>query len=399
MVPITYSLKTNLNKSDNYYKDIKSYTNEILKEFERFNTSLIPDLILYNHQNDSKVRKYEEYIFELLMIGMFWKVYSKKAVSLDQKPQILLKNLADLRNINESAKEKIDIIRGILMTHFLLPNNEPIEGYPELTLNNFNKLLKYLQATGDFTQEVNRLNYWKEFFTTKTVPEISEYLKNAFEFASFFETRSQKVLGKYTSNIAKYLEEKHEEHLWKEDVIFCNRTEIEYHLNMVGAEIMNRIFEKDFNERSRKALLLPGCMRFHPETCQAIDTNLGLKCIKCSKMCNVCELKFIGDEYGFEVYIVSHESSAFSKSTQKDREELGIIGVACVSNLIAGGWKSESLDIPAQCVLLNSASCKNHWHKVGLPTDININQLMKLFGINKNLKGNKPQISSCIKSY
>ena len=89
----------------------------------------------------------------------------------------------------------------------------------------------------------------------------------------------------------------------------------------------------------------------------------------------------MGDKYGFEVYIISHESSAFSKSSKEDRDELGIIGVACISNLIAGGWKSDSLGIPAQCVLLDSASCKNHWDEEGIPTEINIDHLMKLFKI------------------
>jgi hypothetical protein len=379
METITYSLKANQSKSDNYYQDIKYFTDEILKEFERFNTSIIPELIMYSHENDSKIRKYEEYIFEFLMIGTFWKEYSTRAVNLDEKPQILLENLANIRNKNESAKESIDIVRGILITHFLLPIKEPIEDCPELNLKNYDKLLKYLQATGDFSQEIIRLKFWMEFFTRKSDREVLKYLKTALEFASLFETKSQIVLGKYTVNIEKFLKEKHEEHLWKEDVIFCSRTEVEYHLNMVGAEIMNRAFKNEFNERPRKALLLPGCMRHHQETCNAKDTNLGLKCIKCSKMCNVYELVIMGEEYGFEVYIVSHESSAFSKSTKKDRDELGIIGVACVSNLIAGGWKSESLNIPAQCVLLDQASCKNHWDQEGYPTNINIKQLMKIF--------------------
>ncbi|HEX3013208.1 MAG TPA: DUF116 domain-containing protein, partial [Methanobacterium sp.] len=95
-------------------------------------------------------------------------------------------------------------------------------------------------------------------------------------------------------------------------------------------------------------------MKFHVGTkCRAKDTNLGLRCTECSKSCNVHKLTKMGDKYGFEVYIVSHESSAFSKSTKEDRNELGIVGVACVSNLIAGGWKAGSLGIPAQCVLLD----------------------------------------------
>lgn len=317
MEPLTYSLQTNQGKSDNYYKDIKDFTKEILNEFPRFKTSIIQDIICYTQENDSKIRSKEEYIFEFLMIGTLWKVYGTSAFNLDEKPQILLKKLADLRNENENAKDFIDDIRGILMTQFLLPNRKQMEEDIELNLNNFDKLLKYLHATGDFTQEIIRLNFWSEFFTSKSDLEVSEYLKTAHEFTNYFEIRSHIVLGKYTSNIERFLDEKHDKHLWKEDVIFCCRKEIEYHLNMVGAEIMNGAFKNEFNERPRKALLVPGCMRSHQNTCKAEYTHLGLRCINCSKMCNVNELTVMGDEYGFEVYIVSHESSAFSKSTQK----------------------------------------------------------------------------------
>jgi hypothetical protein len=351
MESITYSLKANQINSDRYYKDIRLFTDEIIKEFERFNTPIIDDYIFYNAKNFLKKQQKNEYIFELLMIGVLWKVYSIKAYNLDEKHQRLLESLVSIRNENEYSKEKIDIIRGMLMTAYLLPENE--DGYcKDLTFNNFNKLLLYLRATDDFTQEVRKLNFWKEFLETRSKEEVSRILEVAITFADLFKIRSQSVLGKYTVNIEKYLNEKYYEHLGKEDIIFCGRKEVEYHLNMVGAEIMNRSFKKAFQKRPRKALILPGCMRSSQKNCRAKDTNLGLKCIKCTKSCNINQLTDMGKEYEFEVYIVPHESSAFSKSTRRDREELGIIGVSCISNLIAGGWKSESLNIPAQCVLL-----------------------------------------------
>jgi uncharacterized protein len=166
--------------------------------------------------------------------------------------------------------------------------------------------------------------------------------------------------------VKKFLHEKHSKHLFKEDVIFCGRKRVEYHPNMIGAEIMNRSFRKDFEIRPRKALLLPGCIRAkNTENCRVQETNLGLECTGCLKSCRVNELSKTGKKQGFEVYMVSHESSAFSSSTKEDRDELGIVGVACVSNLIAGGWKADSLGIPAQCIILDYCGCKNHWDQEG----------------------------------
>lgn len=371
-----YSL--NVDKSNDYYKDVEYLTDVVLGEFEKINTTLLPALMLHYSEIDSKPRNFEEYVFEFLMIGVYWGVYGSRAVNLDEKHQQILKNLVCLRNENGFHKEIIDTIRGSLMTQYLWPQKATPYNL-EFNLENFDKLLKYLEATGDFEHEILRLNFWKQFFSNMKPSESSKHLKQACEFADYFEVRSKEVLGKYSKNVAKFLEEKLIEHLWKEDLIFCSKMEVEYHLSMVGAEIMNRTLKKDFNGRPRKALILPGCMRTNTH-CRATDTNLGLKCVKCSKTCKVSELTVMGEEQGFEVYMVTHESSAFSKSTPKDRNELGIVGVACVSNLISGGWKSQGLGIPAQCVLLNKATCKNHWNGEDVPTSINIHQLMNILG-------------------
>lgn len=383
METITYSLKKDQKDSSEYYRDIKTFTDEVLQKFEDFDTSIVHKFMLYIEGDKNITRSRIECLFEFLMLGTFWKVYSQKASSLDKKPQKILESLVNERNQNERAKETIDQIRGMLMKPFLLSEEGNI---PDLTVENFKKLLAYLKAAGDFEQELKHLEIWKDYLETKSPEKVFEHLKTALHFVDWFESRGKVALGMYTSNVDKFLDEKHTEHHWKEDVIFCGRREVEYHLNMFGAEIMNRAFKEDFDKRTRKALLLPGCMRISQSICKADETNLGLKCVGCSKNCNVDRLTRRGRELNFEVYIILHESRAFSKSSKKDREELGIIGVACIPNLIAGGWKSESFGIPAQCVLLDYSSCQNHWDNGGFPTVINVNHLLKLLDIVKSDK-------------
>jgi hypothetical protein len=138
--------------------------------------------------------------------------------------------------------------------------------------------------------------------------------------------------------------------------------------------------------REKKALILPGCMRSRSESdCHASSTSLGLKCERCDTRCKVRYLNEIGDQKHFEVYIVPHESSAFTESTEKERKQLGILGVACVSNLISGGWKADSMGIPAQCVLLDNCGCK-HWTKENIKTDINQKKLIELIDLGNSIK-------------
>ena len=69
----------------------------------------------------------------------------------------------------------------------------------------------------------------------------------------------------------------------KEDVIFSARPRVEYHLNMVGAEIMNRAFRDDFMKTKRKAVILQACMRYFPKPqCKARSNGLSCECAECT---------------------------------------------------------------------------------------------------------------------
>jgi hypothetical protein len=93
----------------------------------------------------------------------------------------------------------------------------------------------------------------------------------------------------------------------------------------------------------------------------------------------------MGKKFGFEVFLVPHESSVFSGDAGKQLigEGAGIVGVACVSNLVSGGWKAKALGLPPQCVLLDHCGCRKHWHDQGIATDINMKQLRRVLQIEK----------------
>lgn len=298
METITYSLKMNQKNSNQYYENVRVFTDEVLREFENYENSVISNFISYLQENSiDKIRSYNEYIFEFLMLGIFWRAYSLRAYRLDENPQKLLENFAYERQRNQPAKETVDLIRGMLMTLFLVLKDQDNGYLHELDLNSINKLLGYLKATGDFSQEVKRLEIWNRFLEIKTSEEVSKYLLNAISFAEWFECESKINLGKYTSNIDEFLKEKSHEHLFKEDLIFCSRKEVECHMNMVGAEIMNRAFKNEFNERPRKALLLPCQNHWNNEE---IPTNINVDYLM--KLFNIkseeyCELKPIPAYY------------------------------------------------------------------------------------------------------
>jgi hypothetical protein len=61
-------------------------------------------------------------------------------------------------------------------------------------------------------------------------------------------------------------------------------------------------------------------------------------------------------------------------------DKVGIVGISCVLTNAPGGWETQELSVPAQGVLLDYCGCRYHWHKEGIPTDINISQLLHVLG-------------------
>lgn len=82
---------------------------------------------------------------------------------------------------------------------------------------------------------------------------------------------------------------------------------------------------------------------------------------------------------GVETVLIKHATD-FSKWLKPwaNQSQTGLIGTACVLNLLGGGYEMKQMGIPSQCVYLNYSGCKKHWNKTGVPTEINIDRVSKL---------------------
>lgn len=380
---ITYSLKGAYTNSDQYYIDVANFTDEVVANGKEILQPIIGDFKNYIEQNKiENLSSDEEYILELLILGILWQLYSDDALDLSELPKNFLIKLVKLRKHGGNIKAAADFVRGVLSTVFISPNDNNNSSVV-LSIENFNKFISWLQASGEFDEEVKRFQNWAGYFKSLSLEKLKQTFLAAGTYALLFNIRSESVLGKYTCNVNSFLKNQYSKHRFKEDVILCGRQRVEYHLNMVGAEIMNRAFREDFLKTKVKKLLLPVCMRYRAEgECRAEKTEEGYLCRGCSNECRVNELTQIGKKYGFEVLIIPHSSSAFSNK-KIEYGKVGIVGVACLLNLISGGFKARSLNLVPQCVILDYCGCKKHWHRKGITTDINMKQLKKIFQINE----------------
>lgn len=381
----TYSLREARNNSDEFYSTLEGFTDEVLDQIRSISSVFAGNYAVYGKDSrGSKLCSLDEHGFELLVLGTLWEVYSGDADNLDPIPAQLLTGLAGLRRKGGVLKPGIDFLRGILSTVFLSPDLYDHMFRLDLCLEHLDRLLDWLDASGEFHQEVLRLRKWEGYLHTLPQEEALDILASSITLAGWFQVRSEEVLGRYTGEVDRYLNEQRPDKYWREDVIFCGRRRVEYHLNMVGAGIMNRIYRESFLNTTRKAVLIPACMRkLQAGECRGRTDDSGFHCAGCTGECDVFRLMKLGREYGFDLHVVSHESSISKTRERPDflNRDTGVIGVACVLNLISGGWLLDDMGISAQCVLLDYCGCKAHWSREGIPTQINLDQLERVLGL------------------
>lgn len=373
---VTYDLKKNLDNSDKFYSDISIFTDEVVKTIDISSCRIIEDYMSFvKKAGYEKLRGRNEYLLEFLMLGVLWNNYILNAQKLNDVPEHMLTGLVSIRKVGGFTKIVADYLRGIFSTVFLMKKSS---GKMKASIENLNNLLDWLSASGEFIQEVKRLEGWQKFFLSKDERQSAKILEASAQTALWFRQRSSEVLGTYTEKVEEFLLYENNEYRWREDYIFCGRRRDEYHLNMVGAEMLNREYSKRFLRTREKLLILPACMRaMRDDGCKSIKTENGYSCMRCTNNCIVNHLASMGEKYDFKVVIIPHESDVF-ENKESDTDGVGIIGVACVLNLISGGWKAREFGFLPQCVLLDYCGCKNHWHAKGFSTDINVNRLIEI---------------------
>lgn len=383
METLTYSLRCGHSSSEIYYKDIRNFTEAVLSQSNSALKPIVNDFISFlKNYNLEEVREYEEYLLELISFGVLWKTYSETALASQTGPFITLARMAEWRKKHQRIKPYIDLARGVLTTLFLLRKNSGSKPPDVPTLNQIDDVCKWFEATGEFREQALRFVRWRAFWGTKNKEELSQIFSEIHNFTQWFVDETDKQLGHYTSNVNDFISAKQKHYHWREDRIQCTRSRSEYHLNMVGAELMNRAFRNEFKKSEKKVVLLPGCMRSNIENCKAKRVKEGLICEGCDSSCNVNQLREMGlkneGDKKFDVYIIPHASDLTLWSPQPGRPKLGVIASACVTTLVEGGWELKRYDVPAQCVLLDNSGCKKHWHNKGIPTKLNIRELKKI---------------------
>lgn len=307
--------------------------------------------------------------------------YSDDMINKLSKASLLRKNGID-KDINSNIKGYV-LTRGINKIYDIYSEGNLFDNFVNTVstkdelINKQEQFYNWLEATGEFYEESIRYKMWIDFLSdceespviwntvVKTVRELISYLDDKLSsYVDYLRTSRIKLLTI------------HED---KEDVLFISRLKEEYYINIIGSFWLNYAYKDLFVATSIKYIFLPGCMTAkNIIDCKAVKNKFGLSCVGCTSDCPVNKLRKSLEDTNVSIAIVHHESDLYRASFDEKNENVGIVGIACLLNLISGGLKARRLGFAPQCVLLNYCGCDNHWSKDRTVTNINLNRLMDL---------------------
>ena len=374
VAPVTYSLRAGEENSDGYYRSIKAVADEFLAEWDREVRSLRTHYMDWlRDRGDEVLRDAREYTFDILTLGVLWRLYGGRVLRISPAATWLCSSLYRLRRRWPRLKPFIDPWRGRIASRVLASDGGE-DGSPRIPgRRDLRALLRWMDATGEYREESRRLKLLMRYLSTCIPEERAWYLERVLRVTEVFLARSEDRLGRFTAGVDRFLAEDALDHCGREDYHLVSRKRAEYHLAMLGAELMNRAFRGDYDRAGERAILLPACMRGPSAArCRARRVGLDLVCTHCDEQCRVNVLGRAAAREGASVHVIPH-SSDFTRwlRTWAEGRNVGVIGVACVMHLITGGLELRSLGIAAQCVLLDHCGCTQHWDRAGRQTDLN----------------------------
>lgn len=237
--------------------------------------------------------------------------------------------------------------------------------YAELT-----ESIAFMEASGEFREELLKFKSWMHFFENLTEPVWQDMWSRIHIVVEWIDKLGGQHLERYLPQLEEYRNKNMHEWESRQDAAFILRDKSCYYVNMIGAQMLNRCYREAFLTCEKTYIFLPGCMAQNGSFCKAVGSSDGYICQDCMEN---CQINRMSKRYP-HVRILYHGSEMEKRQAPIGRKT-GVVGVSCILNLIAGGWKARRLGYVPQCVLLNECGCRTHWSEVGSITSLDENEL------------------------
>jgi hypothetical protein len=154
----------------------------------------------------------------------------------------------------------------------------------------------------------------------------------------------------------------------------------QYHLYMVEIELANRLNGEAFRKAPWRMALLAHCLRDTRDHCRMEYGVIEAVCTHCDDSCYVNLGSVLLEKYGVEPYIsVRMDHPGLFRELKAAHPRMGVLGVACVPELVFGMRLCAKLEIPAVGVPLDMNRC-GRWFDECLDSSFSLDELERLVG-------------------
>jgi hypothetical protein len=378
--PHVYDLRRGNNCSESFYATLPAFADQVVSAIE---SRAAPVLDGYSHHlqmalSESR-RSRGEYALEFLLLGMALASYEGAALHTSRSVIKLARGLTWLRERSFKVRPLVDWLRAGIARFSLVSAIGRRAGKRGSAVERLTLLISWMKSTGEFNQEARRFENWRSYLAELRPDKATYWLRIAVELFHDFENNADIALGSYTRGVSASVAHERSRLRWREDLLMRIKPAVEYQLNMVAAEVMNRGLRDSFRGTPEKVVLLPGCMRGdRSRTCKARIEGVDMTCAGCDPNCAINRITRQMRAHDIGVYIVPHTTGFSRWLARWEHAEVGVTAVACVLNIFPGGLEMRERGIAAQCLPLDFPGCRKHWDAKGFPTAANEKHLVRI---------------------
>jgi hypothetical protein len=182
-------------------------------------------------------------------------------------------------------------------------------------------------------------------------------------------------LKEYTENTENHLKKLPVSKFWDRRLATSRE---QYHLYMLEIELTNRKFSVDFKKADKKIALLPYCLQDFSVNCKSGKNGFDYQCRHCSARCYQNQASILLKKHEIEPYIwMGGDMKQLAKYTIKEKRTFGVLGVACIPELLWGMRNCRKNRISVVGLPLNANRCIR-WFGEFFPNSIDLAELEKL---------------------
>jgi hypothetical protein len=182
-------------------------------------------------------------------------------------------------------------------------------------------------------------------------------------------------LSQYTGNVASHLKGLPLARRW--DRVLATSEE-QYQSHMLEVEVTNRLNADHFRACNVRLAFLPHCLHEVTVTCQSVLRGHDHVCKGCTKGCGLNAVSKLLRRHGVTPYIwMTANLRSLFRRLNKEGKTVGILGVACIPELVRGMRMCMRAGVPVIGLPLDANRCARWWGQF-YPNTLNLEELERL---------------------